>query len=269
MMLEKYELLSRAVNSGAYAHAYLFTSVNKDKLYELAIEFCYRIISKGNMDANETYVLKKRLKDGLYTDLLTIAAQGATVKIEQIRKINEFFSYNSFEGLYRFAVINDADKMNETAQNALLKTLEDPADNRILILLAVSTDNLLPTILSRVQSINLDIENYEQEISNKERLYIREKTEEILFAGNVAEIFILSDFISKDRMFAQKCMEYMFELLCIRNAKISDALSYKMGYHIRQALINLKGNSSVFLTVQAMLIKLQEEYNAENSRDQI
>ena len=57
MMLEKYELLSRAVNSGAYAHAYLFTSVNKDKLYELAIEFCYRIISKGNMDANETLSL--------------------------------------------------------------------------------------------------------------------------------------------------------------------------------------------------------------------
>jgi DNA polymerase-3 subunit delta' len=100
----------------------------------------FRAICKREPEAQ-----RRRIAAGACSDLMVISKTASAVRIDQIRRINEFFSYQAFEAGCKIAVICDAETMGEAAQNALLKTLEEPAAERIIILLATNTDNLLPT----------------------------------------------------------------------------------------------------------------------------
>lgn len=71
------------------------------------------------------------------------------IGIDQIRELERELSFRSFSGKTRVAIIDPADLMNYHAQNALLKTLEEPPHNSLLILIANSTGRLTSTVLSR------------------------------------------------------------------------------------------------------------------------
>ncbi len=78
------------------------------------------------------------------------------IKINSIREITKFVN-TAIEGLeYRFVIIDDAHLMNDQAQNALLKNLEEPPEGIIFILLTSNKDKLLPTIQSRCWQINFE-----------------------------------------------------------------------------------------------------------------
>lgn len=85
----------------------------------------------------------------LYPDLLLIAAENQQIKIKQVAEIQDFISYAPLVGEYRIVIIEDAHKLNQTAANALLKTLEEPAPAVLFILLSHRHHLLLATILSR------------------------------------------------------------------------------------------------------------------------
>ncbi|HVG38926.1 MAG TPA: hypothetical protein VM870_06555, partial [Pyrinomonadaceae bacterium] len=84
----------------------------------------------------------------------------------QIRELDREANFRPYEGAARFFIIEDADQMNETAANALLKTLEEPPATTHLILLTSRAASLLPTIRSRCQLVRFtplpvaEIENY-------------------------------------------------------------------------------------------------------------
>ena len=72
------------------------------------------------------------------------------VVVDQIRElVDRRLSLRRFEGRHRFAIVDPADAMNPQAQNALLKTLEEPPEDTTLVLLAAAPDALLPTVRSR------------------------------------------------------------------------------------------------------------------------
>ncbi|TAK60885.1 MAG: DNA polymerase III subunit [Dehalococcoidia bacterium] len=75
------------------------------------------------------------------------------IRICQVRRMEDVVSRAPFEGRCRVIIIEPADAMNETTQNALLKTLEEPPDNVVLILVTDREEMLLPTIRSRVRRI--------------------------------------------------------------------------------------------------------------------
>jgi DNA polymerase III subunit delta' len=75
------------------------------------------------------------------------------ISIAQIRDLIKILSLSSFLNSYKIGIIKEAQKLTQEAQNALLKTLEEPKDKVIVILLANNEDNLLPTILSRGQKL--------------------------------------------------------------------------------------------------------------------
>lgn len=87
--------------------------------------------------------------------------EGAAIKVDQIRAANEFAAQSSLQGVKRFVVINPADNMNLNAANALLKTLEEPANDAVIILVNHSAGTLPPTILSRCQRIDFSIPDKE------------------------------------------------------------------------------------------------------------
>ncbi len=79
-----------------------------------------------------------------------------TIKVNSIREINKFLSLQYEENTYRIILISHAENMNEEAQNALLKNLEEPPDGTIFILVTSKPDNLFQTIISRCWLVEFD-----------------------------------------------------------------------------------------------------------------
>lgn len=77
------------------------------------------------------------------------------ILVDDVRKINNFFHTTSADGGWRVAIVDTADEMNRNAANAILKILEEPPNNSILIILAHAPGQLLPTIKSRCRMLPL------------------------------------------------------------------------------------------------------------------
>lgn len=95
---------------------------------------------------------------GSHPDAVTIAPEeeGKAIKIDQIRGLAEFTSLHAHYGGYKVLLLQPAEQMNQAAANSLLKTLEEPNDNTLLLLVTANPQRLLPTIRSRCQSLYFD-----------------------------------------------------------------------------------------------------------------
>jgi DNA polymerase-3 subunit delta' len=92
----------------------------------------------------------KRIARGVHLDVIVIEpGDTGSIKIEQVRDAIDRADYRPFEGKRRVVVIDHADALVPQAQNALLKTLEEPPSASIFILVSSMPDALLPTVLSR------------------------------------------------------------------------------------------------------------------------
>ena len=90
------------------------------------------------------------IKKGYHPDLMVIEPEENSIKIEQIRDGLKFLFYHPQISSLKILIVNEADKMTEDCQNALLKTLEEPRVNNIIILVSNAPKRLLETIRSRV-----------------------------------------------------------------------------------------------------------------------
>lgn len=86
------------------------------------------------------------------------------ISVDQIRSLSSFINLSSHVGGYRVVLIHPAENMNNNAANALLKTLEEPTDKLLFILVTHKPQQLLPTILSR--SLSVTVPNPAAEVSS-------------------------------------------------------------------------------------------------------
>jgi len=104
----------------------------------------------------------KTYKAGAHPDYLevTLEEEKQQISIAQIRNLSDFLTRSrSFDG-YRVILLHPVERMNNNAANSLLKSLEEPTKNTIIILLANSISQVLPTIKSRCQQLFLPIPGY-------------------------------------------------------------------------------------------------------------
>ena len=94
----------------------------------------------------------RRVASGQHPDFTVWEAEGREVRVEQARALRAATRLRPFEGRAQVHLIPEAERLNEEASNALLKTLEEPSPHAVLILLTVAPSLLLPTIRSRCQS---------------------------------------------------------------------------------------------------------------------
>ena len=86
----------------------------------------------------------------MHPDVLVVEpGDSGSIKIEQVRDVVDRARYRPFEGRRRVVIIDEADALVAAAQNALLKTLEEPPPSSVFILVTARPDVLLPTVRSR------------------------------------------------------------------------------------------------------------------------
>lgn len=144
--------LAAAVRRGAISHAYLFVGPAGTGKKSAARALACAILCED--DACGTCEVCRRVKRGSHPDVRVISPEGAAnYIIEQIRDIIHDVSLSPAEARRKIFILDAADTLNDASANAFLKTLEEPPDDVVIILLATTYDGVLPTISSRCQVV--------------------------------------------------------------------------------------------------------------------
>lgn len=157
-----YRVITTAISSGRISHAYFIEDNGYLKTKDLIFSFVKYIISQKMDPQNNDVTLDSifhLIDEGVYDDVKMIEPDGQWIKKEQLLSLQIAFQTKSLHHLPRIYVIFQADKLNRSAANSILKFLEEPEDDIIAILVAHNRYQMLPTILSRCQIYSL--ENHE------------------------------------------------------------------------------------------------------------
>lgn len=127
-------------------HAYLVVSKNTEYAYSQVKEFVEKILNSSDLQNHADYKLIS-------------SEDGKSIKINQIRDMQSDVAIKPLRGNKKVYVILDADKMNEQAQNCILKTLEEPPLYVSIFLITAFPEKLIDTVNSRVKRVKIDGEN--------------------------------------------------------------------------------------------------------------
>lgn len=165
------KLWSRALAQGKLAHAYLLVGPEGAGKRTLAREFAASLVCAGGFPPCLSCSACERVMKGIHPDVMEAAAETRSILIGQVRELSDRLQYHAFEGGFKVGIIPQAETMTEEAQNAFLKTLEEPPPDTVLLLTAVNLSRLLPTIISRCQVLRLGPlpEEVIRELVQKER----------------------------------------------------------------------------------------------------
>ncbi len=166
------QFLNNAYSKSRLNHAYIFEGEEGVGKNELAHYFACMLYSDSSVDLGSNS--SRLILNDEHLNVVTINPDGKNIKKDQIKDLQEEFSKTSLVKGPRVYIINDADKMNISSQNSLLKFIEEPSPNIYGILCTTNSSGLLPTILSRCQVLTLNSLNpktlesiYSKEISDK------------------------------------------------------------------------------------------------------
>lgn len=148
-------LLANQLAIGRVSHAYLFTGLANIGKTTLATRLCQAINCTSPTPPCGECRACTLIGQGIHPDMHLIAPEGASIKIEAIRDLQGVLALSPVEARYRTALILQAERATPAANDALLKTLEEPPPFACLMLIAESVDSLPPTIASRCQTISL------------------------------------------------------------------------------------------------------------------
>ena len=180
-------LLGRALGTQRMSHAYLFRGpdgVGKKK-FALALTAAVNCRNRAGMDACGICSSCKKFRAGSHPDFTSIHPEKGVIKIEKIRALGQGLSYPPYEAQVRGVVIEDVQTMRREAANSLLKTLEEPPPGNLIVLTAESSQEILPTLISRCQVIpftSLSIEDTTAILCTREILH-----DEALLLARLAE----------------------------------------------------------------------------------
>jgi DNA polymerase-3 subunit delta' len=159
-------VLAEAAAGGRLHHAWLISGPEGVGKATLALRFLRWLLAgrpagRAPLAVPETHPVFRRIAAGAHPDLRVLAPEAGEkgvkriIRVEDARAVARFLSLTPAEGGWRGVLVDEAEAMNPEAQNALLKTLEEPPARAVLVLTSHAPDRLLPTIRSRCRRLDL------------------------------------------------------------------------------------------------------------------
>lgn len=152
------KILSNQIRKNIISHAYIIETNNYYRGYDFALAFAKTILCpKKNIDNNSCNdcLLCSQIDDNCCTELEIIEPDGLWIKKDQLNGLQKKFATKAVNSSNKVYIINQAEKMNDSASNSILKFLEEPEEHIVAILVVSNSENILETISSRCQKIKL------------------------------------------------------------------------------------------------------------------
>lgn len=141
---KQWEFLKKIAETGKISHAYLFTGEEYLGKKKIVLEWASLLLGETS---------RRYFGEGQRPDLILVEPKSKEIKIEQIRELIWKLSLKPYSASLKVAVIDGAHLMTKDSQNCFLKTLEEPKDKTLIILITEYPETLLPTIFSRCERI--------------------------------------------------------------------------------------------------------------------
>lgn len=291
--------LEKIVQSNNVLHSYLFLGKEGIGKKQIAKEFAKKILCIKNKEETCTCKSCTCFESNNHPDIQILNEESETIKIATIRDFIKLVYEKPILSEKKIFIINDADKMTKEAQNSLLKTLEEPPEYIVIILIASNPDMLLTTIKSRCTKMvfeKLNTNEIKEILTEKNiQINIPEKMLD-LFDGSIekaikilenreeyeqVEKFVDSiehmskiDFLTKNKeIFVKEDIYGILEYLSLnlfnigkkrKNTKYLNCVKY-----VQETTNHLKANSNFDMSIDYMLFQIWEEVNEDNSRSKV
>ena len=141
-------------NNSSMTHSWLITGPPGSGRSTLAFAFAAALLSSG--EEGDPAVLRQ-VAARTHPDLAVLSTDRVIISIDEVRQLVATSQYSPSVGRFRVVIIEDADRMTERTSNVLLKALEEPPPRTVWILCAPSEADLIPTIRSRVRTVQLRV----------------------------------------------------------------------------------------------------------------
>ena len=152
------DFLERALEKNRLPHALLFQGPANAGQRETARELAKAMFceNKSGLDSCGVCVHCRQVDRNTHPDFVALAPgeDSQVIKVDEIRDLISKANLKPFQASAKLFLIEEADAMNDIAQNALLKTLEEPAGKTVFVLISSHPEKLLTTIHSRVQALH-------------------------------------------------------------------------------------------------------------------
>ena len=152
------EHLQNAISMNKVSHAYIINGERSSGKEFVAKIFAKTLqCEKGGTEACDECHSCKQAQSGNQPDIIYISHEKPnTISVEDIRaQINNDIVIKPYSSPRKVYIMNEGEKMTPQAQNALLKTLEEPPEYAVILILTTNVDSLLPTVLSRCVVLNM------------------------------------------------------------------------------------------------------------------
>lgn len=291
--------LIEAVQNSTVSHSYMFVGQEGIGKYKFATEFAKMILcisdDKINCDSCDSCI---KFLSYNHPDFIKVEPDGNSIKIAQMREMQEYIYQKPIVSSKKVFIINNAEKMTQEAQNSLLKTLEEPPEYVVIIMIVSNENLLLNTIKSRCLKIHFqnltkkEIEEYinSNEFSNsftdtmiklcngsigkvekiKDDIGLYSEIEKIVTNIFIKKFSSIIDVInnseilykSKDKIY--DVLEYMtvlvYTFIC-KNSKYVGVINI-----IENTKNKLYSNCNYDMCIDELLLKIWEEVNEKYSR---
>lgn len=185
-----WETISRTIGNDHMPHAILLTGPEHCGKYDFAKRFAKSLLCEDR--AAETQMACGACKSchlfeaNSHPDYtrVTLAEKKTQIVVDQIRELNEFVYLSRSYQESRVAIISPVDRLNINAANSLLKTLEEPPEKTVLLLVSSNPSELLPTIRSRCQVLHLPQPGHQQAMEWLQGQDLQHPADELLLAAS-------------------------------------------------------------------------------------
>ena len=291
------EELTKIIEEKKILHSYMFVGIEGIGKQMIAKKFAQMILcTNGGRKGCNTCKSCIEFTSNNNPDFLYIEPDGNNIKIEQIRYLQRKIQEKPIISNRKVYIINDAELMTKEAQNCLLKTLEEPPEYVIIILIVSNESKLLNTVKSRCVKIefsklsNEEINNYLLENgldklsdamleqcngSLKAALTIGDKVQEYqsiekiinsLDKTDIAKVWNSSEILYKSQDEILDFLDYINVILYNKLLK-DDKMAYINSINIvEQTKKNLLANANYNMCIDNLLLKLWEGFNEQSNR---